>query len=195
MPAKKIFTVVLAIALLTPWARLPSQKSAFICLEVQPGAGCSILIQWESTADTNILKYEVEKSGDQEKWVTIAHRSLRSSQQYLVIDAAPYDNLNYYRIKLVDNKNSFSYSDTRWVQVNTITDVFIWANPAGDILRIKTPFLGGGIDLTDAGGKLLRRIVITDFISDLSIEGLQKGIYMLTISSGNRSVTEKFIKV
>lgn len=195
MLSRRIFAPFLAVALLTPGIFVFSQKSPFVSFEVQPGAGCSVLIQWEISAEMDTLKYEAEKSKDKENWETIAHRSLRSSHQYLIIDAAPNDSLNYYRIKLVDNQNRFTYSEIEWVQVNTVSDVFIWPNPARNLLYIKTPFLSGGIDITDANGRLARKIVITDFITELPIESLAKGIYFLSIRTGNRLLIEKFIKV
>ena len=107
---------------------------------------------------------------------------------------SPADSLNYYRVKQIVSEDRFNYSEIKWVQVNTVTDVFIWPNPARDIVRVKTPFLSGEIDLIDAGGRLKRKIIITDFITEITTTELAKGIYFLAISSGNRLLTEKFIK-
>ena len=194
MLSQKIVAFVLAGALSTPSSFLFSQNSPFISFEVQPATGCSILVQWDAFPGMDTLNYEVEKSRDKQNWEIIAHKNVRSSHQYFTIDNAPGDSLNYYRVKQVGYQNRFFYSEIKWVQVNVVTDVFIWPNPARDIVCVKTPFLSGGIDLTDASGRLIRKIVIADFITEISTVNLAKGIYFLQIRSGNRVLTEKFIK-
>lgn len=171
---------------------LQAQTSPFISFDVEPGTGCSIVIQWKVFPEMDTSKYEVEKSRDKQNWTTIASKTVRSSHQYFFIDPEPGDSLNYYRVK--QSVDRAIYSEVKWVQVNTITDVFIWPNPARNILRAKTPFISGSIDMTDAGGRLIRKIIITDFITEINTESLAKGIYFLSIRSGDRLLTEKFIK-
>jgi hypothetical protein len=50
------------------------------------------------------------------------------------------------------------------------------------------------MDIVDSRGKLIRKIIITDFITDLHIGSLAKGIYFLHIRNGNQLLVEKFIK-
>jgi hypothetical protein len=40
------------------------QTGPFISFNVQPGAGCTVLIQWETVPEGDTLKFEVERSND-----------------------------------------------------------------------------------------------------------------------------------
>jgi hypothetical protein len=194
MRFQKIILLSIASVLFTSSSLLHAQRSPYISFDVQPGAGCSIVIQWEVVGGMDTFKYEVEKSGDKQHWVTIANKTLHSSHRYFNIDAAPADSFNYYRVRQVVSGDQSIYSEIKWVQVNTVTDVFIWPNPARDVLYVKTPLLSGTIDVTDAGGTLIRKIMITDFITEIATMNLADGIYFLNIRSSNRVLTERFIK-
>jgi hypothetical protein len=61
-------------------------------------------------------------------------------------------------------------------------------------VHIKTPFLSGSIDMMDTEGKLIRKIVITDFVIDISTGSLAKGVYFLHIRHGNQFMVQKFLK-
>ena len=54
--------IAIAGAVLIPFSYLFSQTSPFVSFDVQPGAGCSIVIQWEVFAGMDTLKFDVEKA-------------------------------------------------------------------------------------------------------------------------------------
>lgn len=170
------------------------QTGPFISFNVQPGAGCTVLIQWETVPESDTLKFEVERSNDKKQWKKIAEADVRSSHKYLAIDTEPDDSMNYYRVRQVGSRGHISYSEIKWLKANTAIDIFIWPNPGKEVLYVKTGFLSGGMDIVDSGGKLIRKIIITDFITMIHIGSLAKGIYFLHISNGNQLLVEKFIK-
>lgn len=190
---QKFTGVLFGIILIEP-VLLFSQTNPFVSFDVQPGAGCSILIQWEIFPDMDTLKYEVEKSTDKQKWEVITKMDAKSSHKYFTMDTEPVDSFNYYRVRQIDNRGKYVYSDTKWIQINTASDIFIWPNPARDLLHLKTPFLNGNIDMMDTGGKLIRKIIITDFITDISIGSLAKGVYFLHIRHESQFLVQKFMK-
>lgn len=192
MRRRKISSLITATLLLIPSCLLYSQTNLFISVEVQPAAGCNIIIQWEAFAKWDTVKYEVEKSRDKKNWKVIAHEKVRSSHRYFIMDNEPEDSLNFYRIRQSGSQDN--YSEIKWVQVNTATDVFIWPNSAGNILHVKTPFLNGTMDIVDANGNLLVKMIITDFITEVYTAALGKGTNFLNIRSSNRFLVETFVK-
>src|SRR5690242_6855534 len=102
---KYIFTIITGWLLFIP-SLLPGQSVPFLSYEVQPGAGCTVLLRWEALAGADTLNYEIERSSDNQNWKVIARELKRSSHKYVVFDTQPADSLNYYRVKQVSKGNS-----------------------------------------------------------------------------------------
>ncbi|HEX6847989.1 MAG TPA: T9SS type A sorting domain-containing protein, partial [Chitinophagaceae bacterium] len=63
-----------------------------------------------------------------------------------------------------------------------------------DVLHVRTPFADGSMEIVDSEGKLMKKITITDFTTDVSIQQLAKGIYIIRVKHKKDAVAEKFIK-
>lgn len=72
--------------------------------------------------------------------------------------------------------------------------ISIYPNPVSDILHILNPnnYVINEILITDITGKIILRK--NDVVSEINVENLQQGIYLLTLNTGQNNIQYKFIK-
>ena len=135
---------------------LPVELSKFQVI----GEGCNVRLIWVSESELNFAYYEVQRSVDGVAFETITRidgKGTGSTQSYSFIDAET-DDLNYYRLKMVDLDGTTKYSTIENVTINcgdekTLT---IYPNPIdaeADLLNVK--FYSNRNDI---------RLVITDML-------------------------------
>jgi hypothetical protein len=80
--------------------------------------------------------------------------------------------------------------------------MFAFPNPATDKLTVRTTFVGEGavtIDLMDLSGRVIRAMEQFDAkagelrISEIDVNDLQPGIYLLMVTRGGHSMTERIV--
>ena len=112
---------------------------------------------------------------------------------------------NYYRIKLLDLDDKFSYSKTALVRFNTSGSFFInnvYPKPALSKLYVAMEagkITKGSLLITDLSGKVLsqKSLVLNkgNNLVTLDVSSMAKGIYVLKIiSNENEIAVEKWIK-
>lgn len=190
----KIISAVRLVFLFICPLSLYSQTAPFIFFDVRPGTDHSVIMRWRMKPETDTLAFEVERSRDKNTWERIATVNTHSSHQYSFADMLPGEGYIHYRIRQVSDKNLSIHTDAKWVQISKTRKLYIWSNPAKDVLYVKTPYNKGSLDIIDAGGRLMLKIVITDFITDVPAMRLSKGVYFLHVKNGNKILVEKFIK-
>lgn len=196
MPGLKILKIsVLFFTTMLFSGVLQSQPAGvFKSFDIQPGANRTVMIQWEISAEADTLRMEVERSSDQKIWERIWDVSVMPSHRYFVTDTIPREGLNYYRVLQAGILQQFINPVVKWVQVSKTGNLYIWPNPAFDMLNIKTPFTNGRIDILDSGGKLIFNINITALVTEVPIDRLSKGIYYIHVIHGNEVLTQRFLK-
>ena len=193
MRSAKIISVIIGI---TFPVLLCSQEKNFLSFDVEPRMGQVVFIQWTVSSMNDTLFFEVQRRRDSLGWETISHISQTSTgsvQLFSFTDQIPGDGLIYYRIKQIGGRIT-SYSSIKWVQISKTGSLYIWPNPASDVLHVRTPFADGSMEIVDSEGKLMKKITITDFTTDVSIQQLAKGIYIIRVKHKKDAVAEKFIK-
>ncbi len=170
------------------------QTGPLISFDVAPGPNQSVLIEWKIKHSIETPRFILERSGDQKKWKRIATMPAQLSPLYSFKDDQTGDGLNYYRLSLAGAENDLIFSGVKWVQVNKSGALYIWPNPAKDILYIKTPFIKGRINIIDGGGKLLFNVVITSSITKIPTDRMSKGIYFIHVMHAGNIMVEKFMK-
>jgi hypothetical protein len=193
LPGKCSSTVISALLLLLP-ALVAGQSNPFTSYDVQPGAGCTILIRWEAPAAADTLNYEIERSTDGQNWKVISCEHRRSNHKYLVFDTQTVDSLNYYRVRQVINLNTSVYSQVKCIQFVRAFEIYLWPNPANEVLYVTTPFLSGTMDIFDTSGFLVRKIIIVDFTTAISTIGLPEGVYFLHIRHADLYTVQRFLR-
>lgn len=148
-----------------------------------------VYIKWTTSSETNSSYFDIERSSDARNWNVIGQISARvnanTSSVYDFTDMAPANGINYYRLKMVDLDQTFSYSKIRSVSLED-SKVRIYPNPVTTQLNID-----------NAGSEQIQRVVLYNMTgmavysnegvirNSIDISHLKTGVYVLTITLKN----------
>jgi hypothetical protein len=169
-------------------------------------------LKWQTWTETNNDRFEVQKSNDGQKFLTIGsvkskaingeHQGFKS---YQFTDPTPGAGANFYRIRQVDKDGAYTFTKTVKVTINAGDENQVvrtyYPNPAHDRMFIQ---LANGIReveslmFMDASGKVLisqKPAVTPDGLLNISTSGLRSGLNfaILTLPDG-RQTTIKVMK-
>lgn len=158
----------------------------------------SVLISWTTASETNSAYFDIERSADARNWSAIgrvkAAEFTNTLSRYHFTDPVLLPGNTYYRLKMVDLDESYTYSQIRTLFSSGI--IAAYPNPVTDRL-----FIGGtnsqsiqNIAVYDKTGKL---VYSDDIIADKSIDltHLQSGVYILRLTyKDSTKVSQTFIK-
>lgn len=160
----------------------------------------SVLLQWKTSSEINASHFEVEKSVDGVHFNKMAVVPAgATSQQYTALDANPTLGKNYYRLRMVDQDETYSFSGVLLVKLNAITSSGLYPNPASSYVALEVDAQGAGTELLhvyDAGGQLIKTVRV-DLVKgrnkvQVDISGLAKGGYFIKV--GASGSVQTFIK-
>ncbi|MDB5275675.1 MAG: hypothetical protein JWR61_630 [Ferruginibacter sp.] len=190
----KIIMVVSFVFLLFSPGKADSQTKPPFLFDVLPTANHTVLTQWSVPPGMDSLPFELERSRDNSTWKKIASVPVQPSHRYSSTDEQPGEGLIYYRIRQVGGKGKLLYSWVNWVQFSETGKLFIWPNPAKNMLHVKTPYINGRMDIINTEGREILKITITNLITDVPTIRLSKGIYVLHVRHENEMLVGKFVK-
>jgi len=160
-------------------------------------------LSWEGREDESIAGYDVEYSKDGEHWTSIGSVEKKYSSQattnlYSFVQPQYAPDNNFYRIvqKSIDGKQIVSA--VRLVNARNTHMIAIGPNPAKDILYINNTgdtnkYLAR---IFDRSGRMVYTTSIDQMQQSINISRLQKGNYILKLSSAvnNGTFSYQFIK-
>ena len=144
-----------------------------------------VLLTWQTAQEIRFHHFEIEKSGDSKIWQKLTNvKAMGQGSNYETIDDKPRYGVNYYRLKMVDNDGTFTYSkiaSVDWTKP-TATTWSVFPNPVKDKL-----FLTGNEDVSgeqtvqifDAIGKLVTQTTLQKLRNGLSVNELASGTYFM----------------
>jgi hypothetical protein len=113
-------------------------------------------------------------------------------QDYSYTDAKPDPGINMYRLKVIENNNSFFYSAARELNRDQNNDGFVlYPNPAAQQLTVLGKFpLISRLRLFDSFGKLQwdKNIMTSNGNINLDLSSLQPGVYVLQIEGVSKKL-------
>ncbi len=163
-------------------------------------------LHWTVSQEQDLLRYELERSTDgvnYQKVATIAARNSQVESTYGHTDPVGLNNAEYYyRLKIVEDDGSFSYSFVVFIRVvgkNTFT---VLGNPVQDFVVLKYTLAGNqkiSIAIFNSAGALLEKeeYAATAGTGMYTLYGLANypaGMYLLKLESGNDHQSFKLIK-
>lgn len=102
----------------------------------------------------------------------------------------PYSEWNVYGYSMT---YSYTESCTMGVKTNTKLHAELYPNPATDVLHISLGNTAAdNVKLLDVSGRLVREFSNPQD-NTINVSGLDKGVYMVVIASGNSAVTKKVV--
>jgi hypothetical protein len=161
-------------------------------------------LQWITDNEVGINKFELERSFDAFSYAaiktTLASNNVNRNQ-YNYLDVDVTSNLNfkdvvYYRLKIIDNNNKVSYSNTVKINYSNKLQLTIAPNPVKENLVIRgfAPNKIYNCVIADITGKQLNVKQLTATQNSIAVNNLSKGVYVLKVDVGNGMEAFKFIK-
>jgi len=138
------------------------------------------VLNWTTASEKNSDKFEVEKSTDGVSWISIGWQKATGGNvrmDYTFTDNQPVVGNNYYRLKIIDNDRTFTYSNTINItvgvaMVNGIVKIF--PNPTSGLVNIQVQSTKN-VSLTLEISNLLGQKVVSRDIT------LQTGITLVNV--------------
>lgn len=165
-------------------------------------SGSNCTLQWVTTNEINVSYFELQRSVDGLDFVTI--NKIKTSgigttnQQYQYTDAPGAEPVYYYRLKIVDNDGSFTYSKVvSMLSAGRTNLLTIYPNPAKDNLTVNHPEsnLTAQIAIMDMTGRIVRiaNLNKNTLQTKLSVKGISPGTYKLIWKDGMKTFTQTLI--
>jgi hypothetical protein len=163
------------------------------------------LLKWQTSEEHNSKEFVVERSIDNgQRWQTIAtvpaagHSN--TVRNYSYTDINPIDNLNFYRLKQVDQDNQFIYSKVLPVQIKFLNTWYkSYPNPVKGIFFVASKKKEDQqviISILDESGKIVFRkksLLKTGTPFRIELSNLCAGEYFIKISNETKTESEKII--
>lgn len=159
------------------------------------------LLSWSTTAEVNSNRFEIEHSTDAKNWEMLGNvqsngETSNTLSKYSFTDIQPANGENLYRLKMIDNDDTYAYSRIVSVIFESETLAMAYPNPAIDKLTITTGDwnkvdkvqilnLSGSV-IYESGNKAGPEINVSDLIP---------GSYILrVVNTSGIQKTQKFVK-
>ncbi len=146
-------------------------------------------LEWVTATETNNNGFDVLRSPDGQTWAVIGFvqgaGNSSSERNYVFQDMSPLRGNNYYRVRMVDTDNNFTYSGIRSLQFSGPTRVYPVPSRDKVVIELPDPVVTESIaQLCSQEGKVVRRITIRMQKQEISLAGLASGIYLLRMPDG-----------
>jgi hypothetical protein len=164
----------------------------------------NVNLHWATSEEINTSQFIVERSNEIafSDIGTINAQSSAGVYQYNFTDNNPLQGINFYRLKMIDKDNHFTYSNI--IKINFESDIRgikIYPNPVKSLLNIKITsdkVENIVLKITDASGKSIKQILIQTNVGItpvfINVAELTNGVYYLNGQINNRSEKVSFVK-
>jgi hypothetical protein len=161
---------------------------------VTKGEHNTAALNWSTGSETNSLSFEVERSATGKNWGTVAivEAKGQSTQTipYHYTDITPRNGANVYRLKMIDQDKSFTYSNLVSLEFITTVKTVIYPNPTVDRLTLDVDDMGtiARVQLNNMAGKSVFDQIRTpsaNVSGSFSMKDMAAGIYIVRITKTN----------
>ena len=169
-----------------------------------------ILLKWTTASEINNSGFSIEKSPNGIDWTTISfvegYGNSNINVDYDFLDRSPILGANYYRLKQIDYDETYDYSPIKVAlyrgDINN-QELAILPNLASqhivpvlpnNIAKINTIVV---YDILDMNGQLIRSMtnLVARSGTEINIENLVAGSYMLLVKSAGQKYYSRFVKI
>lgn len=168
------------------------------------------LLEWTTANENNLNRFEIERSADGATFVktgqVLATGSVSVQKNYSFTDTHPLSNVNYYRLKIVDNDSRYAYSNIIVLMGNTPAGTIsgsVTPNPFNETLNVQL-ILDRAQNITIQLIDMTGRIALTkeakgqpgnNTVSCNGLSKLNEGIYIIRVKTPDAVAQWKVLKV
>jgi hypothetical protein len=147
-----------------------------------------VILNWSTAMEINNAFFTIQRSKDAVLWENIGqiagagNSSMVSS--YTSWDRAPYPGTSYYRLMQTDLDGQQAFSFVRSVWLGTSSTVFVYPNPASNLITISFPETGKyDVSLfNNLGQQVIGPVAGSGNLLALPVANLSDGVYFIRIS-------------
>lgn len=192
---------------------LPAQITLPVKLEsfsaALNNAGNKVNLNWVTSTEKNASHFAVEKSADginfSDAGIVFAYGNTNQKSNYTYTDnVAASAKVIYYRLRSVDVDGHTDYSSTRMIRVAKQTEqtvaILTYPNPVATELRVTIPAQWQGKQVTyelfNPNGSAAQKFSTANSsqTESLDLAKLAPGFYMVKVSCGTETATQKIVK-
>ncbi len=144
--------------------------------------GKSAELAWKSDGEINSKHFVVQHStnGTQfEDLGIVATNNAAGVHKYGFTHPALSEGTHYYRLKMVDQNGTFTYSEIRWVKMSTQPTMTLYPNPANRMITITGTKANGTIRLLTMDGRLVKQMRTDGTSMVVDVSNLAQGTYIV----------------
>ena len=151
-------------------------------------------LNWRTASETNSKNFEVEHSIDVKNWLSIGSLNSaiesKTTHNYTFTHNNPVAGANYYRLKMIDQDNTFSYSKIVNLFFEDDFKIVIHPNPVTDVLQIKSDqmYSIALVELIDIQGAVV--YTSGQMTKRIPAHNLKDGMHVLRITKKDGSVSK-----
>ncbi|WP_190277353.1 Ig-like domain-containing protein [Taibaiella lutea] len=150
----------------------------------------NIILSWIAVNNTGNKGFEIERSADGKVYNKIGYVNGNEKGTYEFIDESPLEDLNQYRLKILDNEGSYTYSNTISVKATIFSDIQMYPNPMeGNVLYVKGSHIKHISVSNSVGQNINVPVEYSNSVQQLSTQSLSKGIYYLHVVKSDNVIT------
>ncbi|MEI9943349.1 MAG: T9SS type A sorting domain-containing protein [Chitinophagaceae bacterium] len=156
------------------------------------------VLSWTTSSEENTQNFILERSTNGNNYLSIgiiaAAGNSSVTLHYNFTDNNPAAGANYYRLKMTDIDDKFTYSPIRLLNFGDgVKVIAVFPNPIVDILTITGAEAGMDLRLINSNGQQLMQVRTTGNTMQLDISKFSSGLYVLQVSAKGELI--KNIKV
>lgn len=151
-----------------------------------------VKVLWETSAEYNAERFEVERSRDGNQFQAIGSTSAAGNStvlnRYQFTDQQPAPGMNYYRLRVINNDGSFQFSRVIPIRFDQVLALQVYPNPVKSTLHVQVRADAGDLRLRlfDATGRLVKEQQIAAaggvIVVPVDVSRLQRGVYVLQVN-------------
>ena len=141
----------------------------------------NVSLSWETENVEQLDEFIVQRSLNGLEFQKLGSVIARQgeNQSYNFVDEAPQD-INYYRLKMMDQNGSVVYSETKRVSFQGQSTLVVYPNPASDYIAIRNTYNKPvQVQIINLSGKVLRTVTLAEFENRINVSALPAGSYIL----------------
>lgn len=164
--------------------------------------GQSIKVNWRSTSEQNLVKYDVERSFNSNKFVsigTVPAKGGSTEAAYSFTDKPIVAGDVYYRLKMVNRDGSVEYSRIVLIKNETVPKWKVYPTVLNSGTDITISLSTDGttklqLQLANLQGQIVRNASVSNSKVVMPVSGLSSGIYILKLfQNGQMQAQQKII--
>jgi hypothetical protein len=144
-----------------------------------------VILKWKTASENNNKGFEIQRSQDGVNWIVLGfvggNTNSSVEKNYAFLDVNPLSGIGFYRLRQVDQSETFSYSAVASVKFLRANFYSIIRNNGSNRyqLAIEPSTQPVGLALIDAGGKQLMLKMGVTGVQYIDISHFPSGIYLL----------------